>query len=275
MSDRTERKTKIIVISNLKFINHRSLNKLKYSKINLLYSTHIFHKVVTNICSDKNINISLKEKSGLIIKSNYNLNTFISLITTNRIIETQSLDDFSSERILLEKLFTEDYHAKDVIRLFEPSRIKISLDLLENLFNYFIDLKSICKIYNNYVQSDILDTLCINYLNMGEYSCSLTIYNIYYLLKKNKCTYTTMINNKYISRSLINTHSRKLNYEYNSSYKEFIFIYLFMIKSNNYDLIINKVLSIDKKELEFYIKSFNHFYNDKIKIEKIYKLTNK
>ena len=267
--------TRIIVISNLKFSNHRTLNKLKYSRINLVYNSHLFHKIVTNICEDRNKNLSFHEKHGLIIESNYNLNTLISLVNTNKRIETHELDDFSSDQLLLKKLFTEDYSFKDIIRLYEPTRIKISLDLLENLFNYFVDLKSICKIYDNYVISDILDTACIKYPNTGQYSSVLTIYKIYYLLKENKCDYITMINNKYISRSLINTHSHKLNYEYNSLYKEFIFLYLFMIKGNNYDFILNKVLSIDKKELEFYIKSFNFFYNDKIKIEKIYKLRNK
>ena len=46
-----------------------------------------------------------------------------------------------------------------------------------------------------------------------------------------------------------------------------------MIKNNNYnEKIIQKIFEINKKELEFYIKSFNYFYNSKIKIEKIYKL---
>jgi len=267
--------TKIIVISNSKFITHRSLNKLKYSKINLRYSPHLFHKIVANICLDKNKNLSFREQRRLIIKSNYNLNTFISLVNTNKRIETQDLDDFSPDQILFENLFTRDYSLKDIIRLYEPIRIKISFDLLENLFNYFVDLKTICKIYNNYVLSDILDTVCIKYPNTGEYPCALTIYKIYYLLKENKCNYITMINNKYISRSLINIHSHKLNYEYNSQYKGFIYIYFFMIKRKNYDFIIDKVLSINKKELEFYIKPFNFFYNDKIKIGNIYKLRNK
>ena len=84
-----------------------------------------------------------------------------------------------------------------------------------------------------------------------------------------------MKNNKYISRSLVTSHSLKLNYGYCYTYRNLIFIYLFMIKNNNYESIIDRVYSINKKELEFYIKSFNYFYKDKIKIENIYKLINK
>ena len=265
--------TKIIIISSLKFSNHKTLNKLRYSKINLVYNFHFFHKIVNNICLNCNKNLSFKEKNNLIVRSNYNLNTFISLLNTNEIIKTQELDNFSSEEILLENLFQNDYNCKDIIRLYEPCKIKVSLDLLENLFTYFKDINIICKIYNYYVISDIFDTIFINYQDIGEYSTALTIYYFHVNLKKNNYNYLGLINNKYISHSLITTHAQKLNYEYNSKYKKFILIYLFMIKNNNYnEKIIQKIFEINKKELEFYIKSFNYFYNSKIKIEKIYKL---
>jgi SpoVK/Ycf46/Vps4 family AAA+-type ATPase len=266
---------RVIVISGLKFSNHRSLNKLKCSKINLVYNSHLFHKIVTNICLTENKNLSFNEKHSLIVRSCYNLNTFISLLNTEEVIETQELDDFSSEQLLSEKLFTHEYSLKDIIRLYEGVSVKISLDLLENLSDYFKDLKTICSIYNYYVFSDILNTHCINYQHMKEYPCVMTVYNIYYLFRKNNKIYLSMKNNKYISRSLVNSHSLKLNYGYCYTYRNLIFIYLFMIKNNNYESIIDKVYSINKKELEFYIKSFNYFYNDKIKIENIYKLINK
>lgn len=266
--------TKIIIVCNFKTISHKLFNKLKYSKIELIYSLHLFHKIVNNICFEKNIDLSFQNKQKYIRESNYNLNTLITLLDTDKLIDIQKLDDFSSEKSLLENLFIEDYSAIDINRLYIAIRVKISFDLLENLFNYF-DIKTISSIYDYYVFSDILDTVSINYQNMNEYSCLLTIYNIHYLIKKNTIKYKPMINNKYLSRSLINTHSQKINYEYKSEYRYFIFIYLFMIKNNNYDSIIDKVYSINRKELEFYIKSFNYFYNDKIKIDKIYKLKNK
>ena len=267
--------TKIIIISSLKFSNHKTLTKLRYSRINLVYNSHYFHKITKNICINCNKNLTFKETNNLIVRSNYNLNTFISLLNTTEKIETQELDDFSSEKILLENLFKKDYNCKDIIRLYEPFKIKILLDLLENVNTYFKDITILCKIYNYYVISDIFDTAFINYQDIGEYSTVLTIYHYHVNLKQNLCEYRGLMNNKYISYSLITTYSQKLNFEYNSKYKKFIFIYLFMIKNKNYNnKIIQNILNINKKELEFYIKYFNHFYTGKIKIEKIYKLLN-
>ena len=265
--------TRIIIICSIKFSNHKTINKFKNHRLFLVYNSYLFHKIANNIFLNFKKNLSLKRKKYLVLKSNYNLNTFISLLNTEDKIKTHDLDDYSSDEILFENLFTKKYNCKDLVRLYETSKIKISLDLLENLFVYFKDITTICKIYNYYVISDMFDTAFINFQDIGEYSTVLTIYSFYENIKKNNCNYSKFVNNKYISQSLITTHSRKMNYEYNSKYRKFIFIYLSMIKNNNYnETIIQKLFEINKKEFEFYIKSFNYFYTSKIKIEKIYKL---
>ena len=88
-----------------------------------------------------------------------------------------------------------EYDCKDIIRLYEPDRLKISLDLLQNLSLYFKDIDDITNIYNNYVISDILETTGIVYQNMNEYLCALTIYNYYLLLQKNKCNHDSVNHN--------------------------------------------------------------------------------
>ena len=106
-----------------------------------------------------------------------------------------------------------------------------------------------------------------------NYSCILTICYIHSILKAIKgVQFKSFIYNKYISRSLIRTHSQKLNYAYTSQYKSVISLYLFGISNNcNQCDIKRKLKTIERKELEYYIKSFNYFYNGKIKIKEIYK----
>ena len=45
--------TKIIITSSIKFLNNRSLKKLKYSKLFIIYSNHAIHKIFKNIFSQK------------------------------------------------------------------------------------------------------------------------------------------------------------------------------------------------------------------------------
>ena len=79
------------------------------------------------------------------------------------------------------------------------------------------------------------------------------------------------IYNKYISRSLIHSHSQKLNYTYTNQYKSVIHLYLFgLFKNINKSFFNQRLKKIQKKELEYYIKSFNYFYGSKIKIQEIY-----
>ena len=82
---------------------------------------------------------------------------------------------------------------------------------------------------------------------------------------------TSFIYNKYISRSLIQTYSHKLNYNYVNQYKSVINMYLFGLSKNiNRPFLKERLKTIEKKELEYYIKSFNFFYDSKIKIKEIY-----
>ena len=47
-------------------------------------------------------------------------------------------------------------------------------------------------------------------------------------------------------------------------------MYLFGLSNTNLPFIKERLKTIEKKELEYYIKSFNFFYDSKIKIKKIY-----
>ena len=264
--------TKIIITCKTKFLTSRAIDKLKYSKILLEMTNDSTHKICNTMCQSININLPLVKRNELIKRSNGDLNNLWSLIKCENIIKIDYLDNFDVDKLLFEKLFTETYDLKKLIRIYENNKIKISLDILENIFNYSLPPDIIEDVYNKYVFVDIFDTECINLQNINEYNTILTIYNFYLLIRKYKISSTNTINNKYISKSLIHTYASKLNYEYSNIYKEIIYFNLKLIHLNHFDKDIYIFISrIDRKELNFYIKSFNYFYNGKIKIDNIYK----
>lgn len=278
--------TKIIVTCNTKFINHRSLSKLKYSTIYLNYDKHLFHKIANNICIDQKKHVSFAKRNQLLFESNYNLTTFHSLLNNcdnNSPINSTSIrinDNFDSVKVLTKKIITEEVNIKDIIRLYTGDKITISLNLLENIFFYIQDLRTLSIIYNNYVLADIIDTSCINYPDMDPYYCVFTIYPIYLFLRKiQNNQYYSIKNNNYISRSLIHVYYIKITSTYTTN-EILIYPYLYAIHKKDtlkFDdsLIIQYLFQIKKKELEYYIKSFNYFYDAKININKINKLLKK
>ena len=122
--------------------------------------------------------------------------------------------------------------------------------------------------------SDLFDIYSIIQHNneFRNYSCLLNIYNTHWYLKQMNVTkLKPFIYNKYISRSLIQSHSQKLNYTYTNQYKSVIHLYLFsLFKNINKSFFNQRFKKIHKKELEYYIKSFNYIYGSKIKIQEIY-----
>ena len=264
--------TRVILTCSIKFLNNRALNKLSYSKIFLVYDNHKIHKICKNICSEKNINLSLIKKQELIKRSSNNINTLISLLTSEKQeIITGELDNYDEEEILYENLFKKDYNLKDLVRIYTPNKTKISLDLLENLFDMTDDIRIIKNIYDYYSLSDIFETRCINYYEIQEYDTILTIYNFYSKIKSYKLNNKNFIPNKYISKSLIHVYSLKMNY-----HNDLIYFYLYLVHTNTYDKnTINELLRLDKNTLSVFIKTFNFYYNSKIKCEKIYKLLDK
>lgn len=264
--------TKIIITCNNKFIIHRSLSKLNLKKLYLNYDKHLFHKIGLNIIKERDLSLDFDQREQLLKKSNFNLNTFNSLLETNHRIKTSPLDNYDSTEKLTENIIKQKINLKDIIRLYESEKITISLNLLENIFTYIQDINLISEIYKSYEISDIIETISINY-NINDYYTILTIYKIYIIFKKYKIKdYKPFLNNNYISRSTINIYYQKLSS--NFIMNEFmIYPYLYAI---NFKIKLNHniykiIKNLNKKELEFYIKSFNYFYNCKVNIKKINK----
>lgn len=263
--------TKIIITANIKFSKHRSLNKLKYSKIILKYDNHTMHKICKNICIENRINLKLTDKQKIIYNSSNNINVIkSSLLSFNNDIKINKLDNFDESEVLYNNIFTKNYSLKDFVRIYNSNRIKISLDLLENIYDIVEDLDLIKNIYNYYCISDIFETKCINYSSIKDYDIIFTIYNFNRIINKKKLKNNCFIPNKYISKSLIHVYSFK-----NKIRDDLIYFYLFLFNNKKYNVeIIKRLLSFNKFELDTFIKTFNYYYNSKIKYENIYKLLN-
>ena len=262
--------SKMIVTCSNKFIIHRSLSKLNFKKVFLNYDKHVFHKIITNIIKERDLSLNFDQKEKLLKKSNYNFNLFKSLLETENKIKTGDVDKFDSYEKLTKNIITTEINIKDITRLFESEKITISLNLLENIYSYTQNLNDISSIYKSYENADILETTCINY-NMGEYYTVFTLYKMYLYFRKYKIKkLIPIINNNYISRSTINIYYQKITNNFiMNEYFIYPYLYAFTIKlklSEKYD-----IPNTDKKELEFYIKSFNYFYDSKVNIKKLNK----
>ena len=256
--------TRLIVICNSKFIIHRSIAKLKYYRLNLNYDKHLIHKIVSNILKEKHVRLSFDEKSKLLFKSNYNLNSFLAIFNDDKPMNTSPLDNFDSSEKLYCSLFQKKYTLSDIIRLYDSERITISLNLLENLMDYSQNIHINADIFKNYEIADILDKQSIHYGPMNIYPV-LTIYPVYLLVYNRSYINLQYKNNKYISRCLINISFEKKNFQYKEN-NYLICMYLFLIKINRCTPeIIEKLQNIDKKELEYSMKSFQYFYDFNIK----------
>jgi hypothetical protein len=260
---------KVIIICNDKFIINRTISKIKSFKLKLEYNISQYYKIAKNILIENSKNINFEEINKLLNKSKYNLNIFKSNIKETK---CDSIDNFDNSDILYKDIIHFKYELTDILRIYRNEKITISLNLLENISKYITDIDTISKIYKNFELSDIIETKYINYTDISGYYIILTIYYIKNLLKKiNNNKYYNLINNKYISRSLICTYNKKNKIQENY----FINLCLYSIKINQWNETIKKELKkLNKKELESLINSFNYFYDSSLKIKNILKIIN-
>lgn len=274
--------TKIIVIFEDKLLKNRSIAKIDSVQLYLSYSKNYYLKIINNILNELNLKLSVKNIQKLIHKSNYNLHTVYSILNydqkkTNNLIQSkdQFIDNFDSTELLYEHLFTKKMNCNEIIQNYLSDENIISLNLLENISNYIHKIDQIIHIYQSFEISNIFDiqTVMNHDYKLKDYSCLMKIYTFHLLIRSEnikKCNYP--IYNKYISRSLILTHSKKNYLNYNSKYKNIIYLYLYTCSKKINNKYLQQIMKcIHKKELEYYMKEFNFFYNSKLKIKDINK----
>ena len=250
-------KTKVICMCDSKFIINKAIKKFKKFLIHIKYNNFAYHKIINKLLKDYTIQLSFEEKNSLLIQSKYDLNRFITLIKD--IKNKNIFDDFDNSTELYKKTFREDLTMENIARLFESEKLTISLNLLENVINYTRNINDLVKIYNYYEFADIYEKCILTNNTMNLYSI-YTIGILNTIFKNKKMIINKFTNNKYLSQSFIYIHNDRLIKNIHR-YQDNIYIYLYLYYFNKDSKFINGVLKdLDKKELDFYIKSFREFY---------------
>mgnify|MGYP001253029604 CR=1 FL=1 len=248
---------KIIITMHINFRNNRSLKKINYQDFILDYSPPIFYKIVKNILKSHNIQLQQDDIDKAIHDCKMNLNTLlynIKMYQNKLIIQN---DDFDSVKTITDNILKYKYSMGDILRLCEYDESVIGLNLLENIYK-ICPIHKLPYLYQMYVFSDIIDTFTMSthLWEFRQYSILFSIYSIHINTQK-QCK---IIYNKYISKSLIQTHSNKLYYKYKNHYHNCIYLYLYMIDIYNDKTYEKYITNMDKKQLTFYQKSFHYFY---------------
>jgi len=270
--------SKIIITSSNKFINNRALLKIEYKKLNLSYNKFNYLKIIDKICEKKEVYFTMDEKLNLLTHSDYNL-TKINILVEEKYnyhknIENISiLNDNYYRKNLESNLFTENLDMNIISNNYINDRYNISYNLLYNVYSMIKDIKSISTIYEYFIIGDYFEYKNINF---HDYYIILTIYYFYSIIKQKNIKPIKLINNNYISYSLIIVYNKNLckSYNYNN---DIIYLYLYIYNiCDTVPIFIKKYLkNLDDKYLNFFIKSFNYFYNSKVNINKLNNFINK
>ena len=205
----------IFVSSN---INHKSFKKIlsnsKFLEINYTYDNVL--KITDKLLKKKNIILAKSEKKDLINKSDMKINNIISNINILNLNSSYSQvynyeDNFITNTI--NKIYSIN-NVNDIIR-YSQNTNNLYFDILDNIHYITNDLDKIINIYKTSYLSENVNTFYIkNHIDLYDFFILLSIiYPKYYL--NNKIDSTKVINNKYVSKSLIYISNQRYIYNNN------------------------------------------------------------
>lgn len=193
----------IFISSN---INHKIFKKLlqqcKFVEIN--YSQSNLESITKKLLSDKHIKLSPNEIKDLITKSDSKITNIISNINVLNLKEDYS-DVYNYEDNFIEDSVNKIYSTNDFTDIIRYSQITNNLyfDILDNIHFMIKDLDIINKIYKSSCQAENVNTFYIKkHLDLYDLFITLSIIIPKYYLN-NKLNQKKVINNKYVSKSLI------------------------------------------------------------------------
>lgn len=252
----------IFISSN---INHKFFKKIlsesKFIEINYSYKNIL--SITNKILSKKNVKLNENEKEDLIKKSDQKINNIISNI------EILNLNNNKNEIFNYEDTFVNDtinkiYSSKDfsdIIR-YSQNTNNLYFDILDNIHFITKDLETIKNIYKTSMLAENVNTYYIkNHLDLYDLFALLSIIYPKYLLKS-KINSKKVINNKYISKSLIYISNER--YLYNNKLNKDILYLINKLKEdeefiiflkNNYNYgneKLKKVMNVYEKIINFY-----------------------
>ena len=239
----------IFISSN---INHKYFKKIlsesKFIEINYNYKNIL--SITNKILFEKNINITEEEKKDLIKKSDQKINNIISNI---EILNLNNNNDniFDYEDTFINDTINKIYSSNDfsdIIR-YSQNTNNLYFDILDNIHFITKDLETIKNVYKTSMLAENVNTYYIkNHLDLYDLFAVLSIIYPKYLLKS-KIYEKKVINNKYISKSLIYISNERFLYNNNLN-KDIIYL-------------INK-LKEDEEFINFMKENYN-CDNDKLK----------
>ena len=233
----------IFISSN---INHKTFKKLlqqcKFIEIN--YSFNNLIKITEKLLLDKEIQLDEKDIKDLIIKSDNKINNIISNINVLNLKDDYS-QVYNYEDNFIEDSVEKIYNTKDFTDIIRYSQITNNLyfDILDNIHFITSELDIINKIYKSCCLAENVNTYYIkNHIDLYDLFITLSlIYPKYYL--NSKINRKKVINNKYVSKSLIYISNNRFLY--------------------NNDLDINMMYLINKIDNDELIRFINDKYNFK------------
>ena len=193
----------IFISSN---INHKIFKKLlqqcKFIEIN--YSQKNLINISKQLLNEKNIQLDEKDIKDLIIKSDSKINNIISNINVLNLKDDYS-QVYNYEDNFIEDSVKKIYSTTDFTDIIRYSQITNNLyfDILDNIHFMTKDLNVINKIYKSCCHAENVNTFYIkNHIDLYDLFITLSIlYPKYYL--NHKINQKKVINNKYVSKSLI------------------------------------------------------------------------
>ena len=253
----------IFISSN---INHKYFKKIlsesKFIEINYNYNNilSITNKILS---TKKNINITEESKKDLIKKSDQKINNIISNIEILN-LNNNNNNIFNYEDAFIDDTINKIYSVSnfsDIIR-YSQNANNLYFDILDNIHFITKDLETIKNIYKTSMIAENINTYYIkNHLDLYDLFAVLSIIYPKYLLKS-KINSKKIINNKYISKSLIYISNERFIYNNNLN-KDIIYLInklkedgeFIKFMKNNYNCEndkIKKVMNVYDKIINFY-----------------------
>jgi adenylate kinase family enzyme len=213
----------IFISSN---INHKYFKKIlsesKFIEINYNYKNIL--SITNKILSQKNINITEEEKKDLIKKSDQKINNIISNIEILN-LNNNNNNIFNYEDTFVNDTINKIYSSNDfsdIIR-YSQNTNNLYFDILDNIHYITKDLETIKNIYKTSMLAENVNTYYIkNHLDLYDLFALLSIIYPKYLLNS-KINSKKVINNKYISKSLIYISNERFLYNNNLN-KDIIYL---------------------------------------------------
>lgn len=242
----------IILVCNNSLLKNKGIQKIKkyINTYEIKYTYSQYYKICLELSAKREINLKLDDLDKKIYFSNYNFNHFLSSFNEN--IQNNK-DNQDPIEIITHDLIKNHYKLSELFRICENDEIILSYNLLENIGSIIrYDIKKYHKIYETFVNSDIIEYNLVKYdKECIKYMSILAISYINYFID-DICKNVLM--NRYISKCMVLTNIININYLNLNLYLYDSFI---KYKDNTYNV---ESLKLDKKEYNRIIKIYEYFY---------------